>query len=259
MARLNIEDEFWIAIMNVAVKVGDMDRAIGNATRFLRLSQERFKKGRAITKAEFKSHGFLDSLFPEVAEYVEGGIQAVGAEEHFAWLKNRSEAGKKGGKSRSDKKLSSLKQNQTLSSEANQSKSKQTEASYSYSPSYSPSYSDSPSPSRTAVAGDVEKFEARFRGHENPDRERYREVLRNFVSKTDSRLKNFQTERHIDQAMYAFANPSRFFDYLDSLAQTWKAKKPENAQAYFKTSWRENVLERAGDVELTPVSEEVRP
>lgn len=110
-----------------------------------------------------------------------------------------------------------------------------------------------PPPKETRGASDVEKFESRFKNHENPDREKFREVMRDFVSRTDSRLKGFQTERHIDQAMLAFANPSRFFDYLDSLAQTWKAQRPDNAQAYFKTSWRENVLDRAGDVELAPV------
>ncbi len=258
MARINIEDSFWISILDVAVKSGNVDSAIGNAIRFIRMAQEKYKHGIYITEQEFKDAGFSDSLFPSIACRTSQGIQAVGADEHFGWLRSKVENGRKGGKSKSPAKTATLKQNRSETEATPKRDRSATEASPSPSPSYSLS-SSSPNPSgaettpaRPFRVSDASRMESRFRNYSSPDREKYRDVLRGFIDRTDPRLKLFLTERFIDQAMAAFSNPSRFFDYLESLEQTWRSKKPDNAQAYFKTSWRENVLDRAGDVAIGP-------
>lgn len=125
MARINIEDSFWIEALELVERMGDRDRAIGQALRFFKLAQDRHKEGRLILEDEFKSKGFSEHLIGVFAERVEGGIQAIGARKHFGWLKDRVEAGRKGGESK-------RKQN-----EANESKPEQMEASSSCSPSCS--------------------------------------------------------------------------------------------------------------------------
>lgn len=253
-----------MAILDVAVKAGNVDQSIGMAVRFFKLAQERYKTGSVITEKEFAALNFSEALFPTIAERVPGGIQAVNADEHFSWLRQRVLAGQKGGKSKSEAKTRSLKQNQQLSSEAKPKQNRSgTEASPSPSPSYSServlSSSSGGNGGRTArgsLVSDAKRFEDRFKNHESPDREKYRDVLRGFVLRTDPRLKSFQTERFVDQAMQAFTKPDHFFDYLESLEQTWRSKKPDNPQAYFKTSWRENVLDRVGDVAIAPASAE---
>ncbi len=105
MARLNLEDPFWIEIMPLIGPFGgDLDKAIGNAVRFFRFAQEKHKAGRLITEEEFKVHGFNEALFPIFAERVDGGIKCRGAEKHFNWLSTRSESGAQGGAQRSEKK-----------------------------------------------------------------------------------------------------------------------------------------------------------
>lgn len=133
MARINIEDQFWTEIIDIAVAMADKDKAIGNAVRFFKHSQDAHKAGKYISEEDFKAHGFSESLFPVFAKRVDGGIQAVGADKHFAWLKARAEAGAKGGASKSPKKLANLKQNRSTS----EAKPKLTEPSSSYSSSFS--------------------------------------------------------------------------------------------------------------------------
>jgi hypothetical protein len=96
--RLNLEDQFFLEVMSVAVKVGDIDKAIGNAVRFFRFAQEKHKQGKFITAEEFKDNGFSVDLFPIFAKQTPSGIQAVGSEKHFAWLEQKKQAGKSGGK-----------------------------------------------------------------------------------------------------------------------------------------------------------------
>jgi hypothetical protein len=134
MARINLEDQYWLDLAEVAAKVGDIDKAGGNATRFLRYAQEHHKAGKYITEKDFKERGFLEALFPHFAERTPSGIRARGSDKHFGWLKERVEAGRKGGS----------KPKQT---EANESKPKQVEAS----PSYSPFPSGSRSNKKAAV------------------------------------------------------------------------------------------------------------
>lgn len=131
MARINLEDQFWLEITGVALAMGNQDLAVGNAVRFFRYAQEKAKYGKFLTEEEFKSHGFSEALFPSFAVRTDGGIQAAGYEKHFGWLALRVEAGRKGGS----------KPKQTKAKPSKTSKGKQTEPS----PSPSPSYSYSPS------------------------------------------------------------------------------------------------------------------
>jgi len=98
MARINIEDQFFVDVCRVASKMGDADRAMGHALRFFRYAQTKHAKGLLITEEEFKREEFSEALFPVFAERVEGGIQAVGAKKHFSWLAQKIEAGSRGGK-----------------------------------------------------------------------------------------------------------------------------------------------------------------
>ena len=169
MARINLEDQFWLDVMAVIEKVPDRDRVIGNAVRFFRYAQEEHKQGKLISESDFEAHGFLPELIPFFAKRVSGGIQAKGAEKHFDWLSKKVEAGRRGGKasgaSRSRKSLGSKQTKQTA---AKPSKPKQAEPSPS--PSPSPSCSDSsyypsgntPSKARTFIAAYCEKFKARW-------------------------------------------------------------------------------------------------
>lgn len=141
MARLNIEDPFWIEVISLVAKAGDQDKAIGNAVRFFRFAQEKHKHGQLITEEEFTRQGFMAELIPTFAERVEGGIRVLGAEKHFGWLRARVNAGKRGGS----------KPKQT---KANRSKRKQPEASPS--PSYSSSLSSSGSDSSVGETAPAE-------------------------------------------------------------------------------------------------------
>lgn len=163
MARLNLEDQFWLDIVHVAVKVGDMDRAIGNAARFLRFAQEKHKSGRPVTLKEFKDQGFDEALIPFFAERVEDPesgqilIRARGAEKHFAWIDQRRKAGREGGKKSAKRprdtkgRLSKTKRvlgsASILLGEDVQARSKQNQASISISSSISNSSSSSNSSS----------------------------------------------------------------------------------------------------------------
>lgn len=117
--------------------MGDEDKAIGNAIRFIRFAQQKFKKGRLVTEQEFKSKGFSEALFGVFAERSDGHIKAIGSEKHFSWLRDRVLAGSKGGRVEKTRN----EENQLLNPQANGSKPKQTQASPS--PSFSPSCSRS--------------------------------------------------------------------------------------------------------------------
>lgn len=102
LARLAIDEQFWRDIIKVAAKIGDMDRAIGQAIRFFDLAQQRFKNDRIITENEFIREGFHEALFDVFAERVDGGIMAIGAQKNFGWLKERVQAGRRGGEKSGD-------------------------------------------------------------------------------------------------------------------------------------------------------------
>ena len=97
MARLDIEEIFWIEIIGMAAKMGNQDQAIGNAIRFFRFAQQKHKAGLLVSEKEFEIEGFSEHLFPKFAQRMEGGIQAVGAQKHFKWLDQKVSAGQSGG------------------------------------------------------------------------------------------------------------------------------------------------------------------
>ena len=53
VARIDIEETFWIDIISVAVEMGNTDLAIGNALRFFRFAQEKAKHRAFLTEEEF--------------------------------------------------------------------------------------------------------------------------------------------------------------------------------------------------------------
>lgn len=97
MARINVEDDFWIVVGQLTGLLGDEDRAIGQALRFKRLAQERYKRKRIITKLEFERLKFAPELIGVIAQEVDGGYQAIDSHLEFGWLLNRVENGRKGG------------------------------------------------------------------------------------------------------------------------------------------------------------------
>lgn len=97
MARLNLEDTFWVAIGRVERGQVSYDQLIGNAVRFLRFAQEQYKKGQVITHEQWSMEGFLDCLVPIFAEKNDQGYDARNASEQFDWLKQKVEAGRRGG------------------------------------------------------------------------------------------------------------------------------------------------------------------
>lgn len=148
MARINLEDQFWLDIMEVAVAMGSADLAIGNAVRFFRFAQEMHRQGKLVSEADFKSKGFHDTLIPIFAMHTPEGISAKGSEKYFGWLTKKAAAGAVGGRSKTEAKTKHLKQNRSTA----EAKASKTEASYS--PSYSSSPSNSHSTSTVTNASD---------------------------------------------------------------------------------------------------------
>lgn len=144
MARINIEDQFWIEVVPLVLAMSDQDKAIGHAVRFFKFAQEKHKAGKFISEEEFKRHGFLEALIPLFAERVEGGIKCVGAEKHFDWLKQKIEAGKRGGKKSAKARASKTKRNEAKASEVKQAE-----------PSSSSSSSSSSSGSNSKIHGNL--------------------------------------------------------------------------------------------------------
>lgn len=141
MARINIDDQFWIDIVNLAIKIGDQDKAIGMAIRFFKVSQENYKNEKLMSEDDFNSFGFDESLIPIFAEKTPNGIKAKGSEKYFDWLNKKKRAGKLGGIKSGEVRRSKTKQNEAKASK--RSKSKQTEPSISISSSTSISNSSS--------------------------------------------------------------------------------------------------------------------
>lgn len=98
MARLNIEDQFFLEIGTIARKFGNDDEAIGNAIRFFRYAQEKHKLGLFVPEEDFAALGFSEALFPLFAKRTDQGIECAGAKKYFGWLAQKIEAGRNGGK-----------------------------------------------------------------------------------------------------------------------------------------------------------------
>lgn len=117
MARINIEDQFWDDVGEIAGKVGDHTLACGMAIKFIRFAQQEHRRGRLISEEDFAER-FHEALIPVFAKRTRSGIEAKGAKHHFAWLDQKVEAGKKGGRSKTEAKSKHLKQNARKYTEA---------------------------------------------------------------------------------------------------------------------------------------------
>lgn len=134
MARINIEDQFWIEVTAVTKKLGgDETRAVGEAIRLFRIAQQRYKRGQIVTDLDWKIGEFSDALLGVFAFKCEGGYEIAGGKKHFGWLEERVEAGRKGGKKSGESRRNEINNLE----EANESKVEQAEPSPSYSPSLS--------------------------------------------------------------------------------------------------------------------------
>ncbi len=131
MARVNVDDSFWVDIGRIDRGSIPYDQLVGNALRLLRFAQEQYKNGKCISPEQWEMEGFLECLLPRFAERKEDGYHVRGAAERFEWLKKRAEAGRSGGQISGGVRNSD---SEGLA-EAKRSKGKQTEASYSYSSS----------------------------------------------------------------------------------------------------------------------------
>lgn len=175
MARINIEDQFFLDVINVAAKMGNSDAAIGNAIRFFRYAQEKHKAGKTISEEEFEAQGFSEHLIPVFAKRTRSGIEANGAKKHFAWLEQKIEAGKRGG--RASAKARERKVGTSKPSNRKQLEAKPSDAEPS--PSPSPSFSNSSSLEVTAGVAALEPagptaVSETWRAYEEEYQKRYR-------------------------------------------------------------------------------------
>lgn len=168
MARMNLEDQFWLDVMDIINQVGDQDKAIGNAIRFLKFAQEKHKQGKLVSEEDFKAKGFSEALIPIFAKRTPSGIQANGADKHFAWLNQKIEAGRAGGKKSAQRKRDSkgrLLKKEDTSSKIHQAKPNGHQPSI----SISSSISSSNSTSQDSFAGVIENDDPPPRELVSPD------------------------------------------------------------------------------------------
>jgi hypothetical protein len=138
MARVNVEDSIFIdgRFMNLVLKLGSPDTAIGALVRAWRLAQEYFLRddthGKIPLKV-WKQQGMNDTLFDVGLARTENDLVYVsGSETQFAWLNQKSDAGK----NLSDKKKQQLElarqrrwnKNQSLNSEISENLSEISES-----------------------------------------------------------------------------------------------------------------------------------
>lgn len=145
MARLNIEDQFWMEIMGVSVQFPSLDAAVGNAIRFFRYAQEKHKQGIGLTENEFRQLGFSEALMPLFARRTEAGIFAAGSDKFFGWLDQKIESGRRGGSVSSDAKKLAAQEREKAKRETTEENHKQPQASTSETLKAQPSPSPSPS------------------------------------------------------------------------------------------------------------------
>lgn len=98
LAGIDLDAQFFKDVSDIAGIVGDPDKVLARAVRFIQLAQERYADGKIITITEFKARGFLPEFIGIMAEMVDdNSVMATRAEEQFGWLRKRREAAVKGG------------------------------------------------------------------------------------------------------------------------------------------------------------------
>lgn len=136
MARLNIETKLWAdpRFQTLMILVGDRQKAKGMVVELWTLAQEHwFPNREVIPEQTFTTLGLEPVIDAGLAERREGGVYARGSEEHFGWLFERQEAGRRGGIASAASKA----KQHSSSAKQHSSKTKQNEPSYSSSFSFS--------------------------------------------------------------------------------------------------------------------------
>ncbi len=97
MARINIDDDFWDAVTDVAARCQNATEAAGMALRFIRFAQQKHLKEEPLVWSDIENkfellNGYFFSVSLET-----GDIKVIGPAAQFGWLNVKSEAGRKGG------------------------------------------------------------------------------------------------------------------------------------------------------------------
>lgn len=101
MARINVEDdietkkEFWKLL---PFAQGNRDTAMGMLVRFFRIAQKAYGEGRRMTRAELETEDLACMIECGWAVPADDGFRCKGEDDHFAWYRQKVEAGKKGGR-----------------------------------------------------------------------------------------------------------------------------------------------------------------
>lgn len=101
MARINVEDNIELRIEYrrlLKLVGGDDDRALGMLVRFWRVAQRHWGQHSLVPIEEFNEWGFQPLIESKWAIIKETGVYAIGAEEQFAWYRQKCDAAKKGGR-----------------------------------------------------------------------------------------------------------------------------------------------------------------
>lgn len=229
MARINIEDQFWLDIVPVAMAVGDQDKAIGMVVRLIKFAQEKYKQGEKITKKEFLAEGFTNALAPKfvIWDFDSDYVELRGVEKHFSWMDKRRAAGAKGGKRSAqrprDNKGRLLPKDSQADPSNTQAKSKQTNQTQA---SISSSISSSNSKTTTSSSdGALAKRSHRYKAKSLD------EVIDRLPKKTIEHWREMYPDDNTRQSIV-----KNCFHYYDQVAPN---KKPVTTQGWSKKigSW----------------------
>lgn len=139
--RINIESSIYrdSRFLELIIKVGCRYKAMGMVVTAWELAQSNWIKYKSVPKKKWPLDlnvlievGLADLLKSE-AEPKPDRIYVRGSRSRMAFLEKMSEMGKKGGRSKSPKKLKNLKQYRNYTEAETETKPKGTEVSYSYS------------------------------------------------------------------------------------------------------------------------------
>lgn len=135
MARINIEDSIWKddRFQDLMIKTGNRHTAKGMILELWTLAQEYwFPERKLIPLDRIRQAGLQLVVDVGLAVIQEAGVKAIGTDKAFDWLFQRQAAGKAGGKANA-LRLEAVASRSLNDREANESKSKQIEASFSIS------------------------------------------------------------------------------------------------------------------------------
>lgn len=95
MARINFDDtvEAQPEFRRLLQRTGNWDQSLGMLLRFFRIAQKAWAEQIPITEAQLIAQDLSAMIWSGWAEPVEGGFHALGAAKHFAWLRQRRDAG----------------------------------------------------------------------------------------------------------------------------------------------------------------------